>query len=81
MSDEPINLSAERSKREQPEPEFVKADEYGRPLYKFGYSFEHQSKEYGFDFWAYDAEDAQAKLASIRESAKFDGQIYGSIPA
>lgn len=79
---EVIDLQQKRAAREQPDDSCVRHDEYGRPLYLFGYEFEHSDgKPYGFDFWAYDWKDAEEKLASIKASARIVGQIFGTVPA
>jgi hypothetical protein len=80
--DDPIDLNQRRAARERPDAEFVAKDDFGRPLYTFGYSFDHSDgKTYGFRFVAYDFEDAEAKLASIRGTARLDGQIFTEVPA
>ena len=76
-----IDLGAERSKREQPDPEFVSQDEYGRPLYTFGVEYEFSGGIYSFHLTAYSWEDAEAKVAAIRESGKVFGQMFSRVPA
>jgi hypothetical protein len=76
-----IDLGAERSRREQPDPEFIRQDEYGRPLYSFGVEYEFDDRRYQFQLWAYSWEDAEAKLAGIRASGKVFGQLYSAVPA
>ena len=78
-----VDLSQYRAAREQPDADCVRHDEYGRPLYLFSYEFGHaDGKIYSFNFWAYDLGDAEAKLASIKSSARIVGQIYATgIPA
>lgn len=81
MSDDVIDLGAERNKRAQPDPEFVTKDEYGRPLYTFGVEYELGGKQYSFHLVAYDWADAEAKVTAIRESGRVYGQIYSEVPA
>jgi hypothetical protein len=77
-----VDLNAERNKREQPDPEFIRKDEYGRPLYCFIGSYEHDGKRFGgVEVWAYDAEEAQARFVSMRETAEYDGQLFSVVPA
>lgn len=75
-----VDLAQVRNAKERPDPQFVRQDEYGRPLYTFSYSFEHEGKRYGFHFLAYSFDDAQAKLDSIRSTAVLDGQVYAEVP-
>ncbi len=75
-----IDLNAERSKREQPDPEFVRQDEYGRPIYCFGMEYEMGDKRWSTEVWAYDWADAENRCAAMRDSLKVFGQLYGSVP-
>lgn len=78
-----IDLDAERNKREQPDPKFVSDDQWGRPMYKFSASYECAGMtgtgRWSFHFWAYDAEDAERRLAAIKENGVIDGQIFAVI--
>lgn len=76
-----IDLTAERNRRADPDPEFIRKDEYGRPLYCFGVDYTHSESTFSFQLWAYDWADAEAKVSSIRESAKVFGQLYSKMPA
>lgn len=80
MSDDVIDLNAERSKREQPDQEFVRQDEYGRPLYHFGLQYEMDGSVWSTAVWAYDFEDADKRCAAMRESLKVLGKTYSHIP-
>lgn len=77
MTDKPIDLNAERNRREAPDPEHVRKDDFGRPMGRFTCSYLlDDGMEWNFDIWAYDFEDAERKLAGIRASAKVDGQVF-----
>jgi hypothetical protein len=76
-----IDLNAERSKRDQPDPEFVRKDDFGRPLYTFLLSYEMGGSQWCAEIWAYSFEDAEARVAAMRESLKVDGQAYSTVPA
>lgn len=76
-----IDLNAERSKREQPDPQFVRQDDFGRPLYEFLLSYRMDEKSWSITVWAYSFEDAGNRVAAMRESLKLDGQLYGRVPA
>lgn len=73
---DPIDLAAERNKREQSDPQFVHQDDYGRPLYAFGVEYTFEGNQFTFHLIAYSFEDADAKVAAIRDSAKVYGQIF-----
>lgn len=76
-----IDLNAERSKREQPDPDHVRHDDFGRPLYEFLLSYGMEDKQWSTTVWAYSFEDAENRVIAMRESLKVDGQAYGCIPA
>lgn len=76
-----IDLNAERSKREQPDPEFVRKDDYGRPLYHFGLRYEMDGSQWAAEIWAYDWDDAEKRCAAMRETLVVEGQTYSVIPA
>ena len=75
-----VDLNAERSKREQPDPQFVGTDEYGRKIYVFLLSYEMDGKLWSTQVWAYDTADAEARVAAMRQSLKVDGQLFDAIP-
>lgn len=76
-----VDLSEERNKRAEPDPEFVRKDEYGRKLYKFTLSYAMDDKRYCTSIWAYDEEEAMKRVEAMRVSLTYDGQIFAEIPA
>jgi hypothetical protein len=78
MSD-PIDFIAEKNKREAPDPEFVRRDEFGRPLYCFLIDYEMDGGSWGSELWAYDAADAEKRVEAMRASLTLAGQIYTSL--
>ena len=78
---EPIDLNAERNKRAQPDQEFRSSDAFGRPMFTFTCSYEHDGKPWVLTFWAYDWDDAVAKVGSIVASLKLEGQVFSGVPA
>ena len=77
---DPIDLSAERDKREGPDPEYVKRDEYGRPLYTFIAEYRRGDATFSIEFWAYDQDDAQAAVAAMNTGVTLVGQVYWRTP-
>lgn len=75
-----IDLSAEREKRDAPDAEFVRRDDFGRPLYLFGLEYEFGGKQWACDLWAYSWEDAEGRVAGMRQSLAVSGQIHARIP-
>lgn len=76
-----IDFTAERNRRAQPDPELVSQDEYDRPLYTFGAECEMEGRSFSFTLVAYSWEDAEVKVAAIRDSAKVFGQLFSQVPA
>jgi hypothetical protein len=81
MDDKIIDLGAERSKRDQPDPEFCHKDDFGRPMYTFLLSYQMDGSPYGWQVIAYDWADAEARVRAMRESLKVDGQLFSQVPA
>lgn len=78
---EPIDLAAERDKREQPDPQFVRQDDYGRKLFLFLLSYEMGGSRWCAEVWAYDFDDAATRVAAMRGSLTLDGQAFETVPA
>ncbi len=76
-----VDLHAERNKREAPDTDCQRKDEFGRPLYLFAFHWFRDGHQYGNTLWAYSAEDAQAHIEAMRGSLAYDGQIFGMVPA
>jgi len=76
-----IDLADERDKRDGPDPECRTTDQYGRPMFMFSFDYRYENKDYSLSFWAYDQADAEARIAALKETAEYSGQIYSIIPA
>lgn len=80
MTDFVIDLCRERTKREAPDPEFVTMVD-GVEWFAFSASYEDGDTAYSFSFWARDHEDAERRVALMRDGLKIDGQLFAVIPA
>lgn len=76
-----IDLNAMRAARSGPDPEFVRKDDYGRPMYVFCLEYEMDANHWSIQLWAYDLEDAKRRCAAIRKSGEVQYQIMGIRPA
>jgi hypothetical protein len=84
-----IDLTAERTKRAQPDAEFITTDEYGRKFFKFIANYEFGSFDgkdaskgtFSINLWALDEAEAKARVEAIRQSLRYEGQLYSSRPA
>jgi hypothetical protein len=78
MSDGIIDLSAERGRRDAPDSEHIRRDDFGRPMYRFTCSYDMCDGRWCLDLWAYNREDADARMNAIRRSGRVDGQVLTS---
>jgi hypothetical protein len=76
-----LKASLDAAEGEGPDPEFVRRDEYGRPVYCFMLEYEHDGQMYGLDFWAYSEDDAKAHVLSMVAHMSYVGQKMGELPA
>lgn len=76
-----IDLTAERNQRTHPDPEFACQDDYGRKLYLYALGYEFDGCQWAAEVWAYSQEDAEGRVAAMRQSLTLHGQIYARIPA
>ena len=82
MSDDNIiSLTDRRNAMAQPAPEFVRKDEYGRPLYCFLLDYQMDGSSYSTEVWAYDEAEAQKRVQAMRESLAYAGQLFECVPA
>lgn len=80
MVDEIISLSAERERRNPPDPEHTMIGRDGIPIFEFGAEFTVDGRDYCFQLWAKDWADAERRLEALKTNARIAGQLYASIP-
>ena len=73
------DINQYRTAKAQPDPEFVSRDDYGRALYTFLVDYDFGEKTFSFELIAYDEEDARAKIAAIRGSARYEGKLFSRV--
>jgi hypothetical protein len=76
-----IDLSAHRPDPNAPDADCVTTDPQGRDMALFLVCFTHDGAEVGLHIWAYDFDDAEDRVQSIRSSASVYGQISSNVPA
>jgi hypothetical protein len=74
-----IDLNSEREKRDGPDAEFVFRDDMGVKWSTFSISYQTENGEFSVHIWATSMEDAEARVAALRETAKLDGQVYHQV--
>lgn len=80
MTDEPIDLAAARMRRDGPDADCIRTDEYGRPLYLFTASYMRGNSEFALEFWCYDEADAREAVEAMNTGITFYGQLMGRVP-
>lgn len=80
MESNVISMAERRARDEGPDPDCVRYDEYGRKLGRFSVSYDHEGSEFSFYIYCHTQAEAEAKVASIRASARYDGQVMSVIP-
>jgi len=76
-----IDLRAERNRREQPDPDCMATDVYGRPVYTFLLGFEMDGVPYGAEIVAYDEGEARRKVEAMRATLAYEGKLFAQVPA
>lgn len=80
MNDDITDLNAERNRRAEPDPQFIRQDDYGRKMYVFLTSYNMDGKEWCSQILAYDEADAANRVEAMRQSLKVDGKLFGEVP-
>lgn len=74
---EVIDLNQKRNERDRPAPEFIMHDDFGREMQTYLLSYQINGKTWGgVQVWAYSQEDAEARVAAMRESITCLGQCF-----
>ncbi|MGK9170128.1 hypothetical protein KXR53_27690 [Inquilinus limosus] len=67
--------------RRPPDAAHVSCDQWGRPMFRFAVEYPHLTTPSGRErvwtatIWAYDPEDAEARLDAIRRGGRLVGQV------
>jgi hypothetical protein len=81
MSDDIVDLNAERNRRAKPGPECIRRDNYGREIFCFLASYTcADGKSYSTEIWAYDQAEAERRIEGMKQSLVYDGQLFDRIP-
>jgi hypothetical protein len=76
-----IDLAKERDRRDGPDADCLRKDDYGRDLLLFALEYNMGGATWALEVWAYSWEDAENRVAAMRESLAISGQIQAIIPA
>ena len=83
MTDNVINIQDKIDQMNGPDPEHVVIiAENGCPVkwFEYSYSFMDGEKEYSFNVWARDYDDALRRVDLIKRTVKLNGQVLQRIP-
>lgn len=75
-----IDLTKERGKREAPDADFVRCDQFGRPVFSFLLDYELDGNTFSVTVWAADFDDAERHAKALTAGATVAGQIHQEIP-
>ncbi len=75
-TDNIVSLGLERAKRDAPDPDFVKRDDFGREMFTFLLEYKFDGGTWSTTLMAYDMADAEARVAAMRESLELRGQVF-----
>ncbi|WPJ67993.1 hypothetical protein STOPSMEL_17 [Sinorhizobium phage StopSmel] len=70
-----VDLQQVKDQREGPDADCLLRDNYGRPMGLFGFEYQVDGRRWSFTIEAYSHEDAERRIAAIRESVNFLGQL------
>ncbi|CCM77115.1 conserved hypothetical protein [Rhizobium mesoamericanum STM3625] len=71
-----IDLNAERDKRNAPDAEHIRTDQFGRQMFQYLCDYRMNDSVWSLRIWAYSQEDAEARIEAIRGSLAYLGQLY-----
>ena len=72
--------------RQPPAAEHVSCDQWGRPMFRFTVEYPHLATPSGRErvwtatVWAYDQQDAEARLDAIRRAGRLAGPVLEAGP-
>lgn len=79
MADEPIDFHSAKNKRDI-DPQHIMKDDFGREMYEFVLFYEFNGSTWGgVTVWAYSRDEAEQRVASMRDSLVLLGQLGGII--
>lgn len=77
---DPIDFTERLNKRDI-DQNHIRKDDFGRPMYEFILSYEFNGSTWGgVTVWAYSMDEAEQRVAAMRESLVLLGQLGGLVP-
>lgn len=75
-----VDLSAIRTARDQPDPDFVHRDSFGRELRTYVLEYEMDGRRWGLSIIASSMDDAEARVAAMRDTLVLCGELHRVVP-
>lgn len=75
-----VDLSVIRNARETPDPDLICRDAFGREMRTYVLEYEMDGRRWGLSVIAYSMEDAEARVAAMRDGLVLCGELYRVLP-
>ena len=75
-----VDLSAIRNARDRPDPDLICKDAFGRELRTYVLEYAMGDRRWGLSIIAYSMEDAEARVAAMRDSLVLCGELHRVVP-
>lgn len=75
-----VDFSAILIARDRPDPDLVCYDAFGREMRTYVLEYEMDGRRWGLSVAAYSMEDAESRVAAMRNSLVLCGELYRVLP-
>lgn len=76
-----VDLGEFRSRRDKPDADCVRKDEYGVEMQLYTLEYDFSGGRWSIELWAYSMEEAELRVIAMRESLILLGQVVSIVPA
>lgn len=74
-----ISLTAERTKRDAPDADCIRSDSTGNQMQIYALEYRFNDRRCEAEIWAYSMQDAQSRVAAVRDSLTLIGQTVAVV--
>lgn len=75
-----VDFSAILTARDRPDPDLVCHDAFGREMRTYVLEYKMNGRRWGLSVVAYSMEDAESRVAAMRNSLVLCGELYRVLP-
>lgn len=83
-NDNIVSLADRRALKDRADPEFIMVDQDGREMQCYSLEYEMSSAKgtgsWSAQIWAYSFDDAEARVAAMKETLRVSGQVISVVP-